>query len=273
MSNRKRRAIKREAKSFLEHGESSGTDRAPVVESAGLGASPGALLLREEKLANYEVSDFDFRSHVREIIEAPEGLALHELHLSPEGQECLALGNEGGHRGNPFQQRWQQAKHSNIVHNTEKWQRFDELLRRFVVMVVAPLMGAQRGSRIIYQMEPTLRVQMPSERCLGKPHTDADYFHLASEINFWIPCSDGLAQGNTLWAESRPGAGDFHPFVIEYGTLCRFYGNKCRHYTVPNQTTRTRVSIDLRVISEESGGFIDNNRFRVGEYFHSIVVP
>jgi len=30
--------------------------------------------------------------------------------------------------------------------------------------------------------------------------------------------------------------------------VAKFYGNKCRHYTVPNSTPNTRVSLDFRVV-------------------------
>ena len=49
------------------------------------------------------------------------------------------------------------------------------------------------------------------------------------------------------------------------GTLHRFYGNGCRHFTVPNTTDITRVSLDLRVVP---GPLYDNDfegsRHKVG---------
>ncbi len=69
-----------------------------------------------------------------------------------------------------------------------------------------------------------------------------------SEINFWLPLSDRVYGGNTLWAETRPGLlsyatapffgvrawpdielsgqGDFHPFELRLGQVMRFYGNQ-----------------------------------------------
>ena len=41
---------------------------------------------------------------------------------------------------------------------------------------------------------------------------------------------------NSLWVESAPDLGDFHPLTMTYGEYCRFYGNKCRHYTKPNHS-------------------------------------
>jgi hypothetical protein len=40
----------------------------------------------------------------------------------------------------------------------------------------------------------------------------------------------------------------FQPVELTYGQGFRFNGNECRHYTLPNATDSTRVSIDLRVV-------------------------
>jgi hypothetical protein len=58
----------------------------------------------------------------------------------------------------------------------------------------------------------------------------------------------GDASSNTLFAESAPGKGDYRPFNLRPGFGVRFNGHHCRHFTVPNSTDRTRVSIDFRVV-------------------------
>ena len=57
-----------------------------------------------------------------------------------------------------------------------------------------------------------------------------------------------VAGNNSLYCESEPGKGDFAPFCLRNGEVMRFYGNRCRHYTNPNDTDTTRVSIDFRVV-------------------------
>lgn len=51
-----------------------------------------------------------------------------------------------------------------------------------------------------------------------------------------------------LCQESEPGRGDFHPLECSYGQFVRFWGNQCQHYTVPNDTDHTRMTIDFRII-------------------------
>ena len=111
-----------------------------------------------------------------------------------------------------------------------------------------------KGGRIVFQRAPTLRIYNPSTVAAGKIHNDRDYHHQPSEINFWLPLGERCFGSNTLWVESRPNLGDFHPLEMVYGQYCRFYGNLCRHYTIPNDSNHTRVSLDFRVVSEASGG-------------------
>ena len=92
-------------------------------------------------------------------------------------------------------------------------------------------------------MRPQLSGSVPP--C--KPHCDADYFHDANEINYWVPLTR-VGGCNSLWSESAPGAGDYAPFEAGPGEAVRFYGNRCRHYTVPNDGGGVRVSFDFRVI-------------------------
>jgi len=58
-----------------------------------------------------------------------------------------------------------------------------------------------------------------------------------------------VSGSNSLFIESRPGAGDFKPVELEYGQVLRFYGNLCQHYSVPNTSPTSRVSCDVRVLS------------------------
>ena len=79
-------------------------------------------------------------------------------------------------------------------------------------------------------------------------HRDGEYEkHESAEINFWVPLTAAYGS-NTLYAESEPELADFNPFELEPGQGARFNGQQCRHYTVPNRTEHTRVSIDFRAV-------------------------
>ena len=98
-----------------------------------------------------------------------------------------------------------------------------------------------------YQRPPTLRLQPgPSERFVAC-HDDAKYGHQAGELNFWLPLTDYAETRTTLWAESEPGRGDFHPLAPQVGQVAVFYDTFCRHKVPPNPSAHTRASLDFRV--------------------------
>jgi len=143
----------------------------------------------------------------------------------------------------------------------------------FLREVVLPLIGDQEG--IFYQVDPCFRCHLPGTGYdLVSKHCDADYFHSPNEVNFWVPCTPCF-DSNTLFVESAPKRGDFHPWTLGPGQMMQFWGNQCVHYTLPNETDRTRVSFDFRIIprslylesypmSHRSDGL---PRFAPGAYF------
>ena len=150
--------------------------------------------------------------------------------------------------------------------------QYEKLLLLFVREVVAPLMH-EAPDNIIYQRHPTLRVSLPSDKPMGVPHTDYEYHHMPSEVNIWIPLTNVFGS-NTLYTESRPNANDYKPVEMCYGEGLRFWGNKCRHYTIANTTDVTRVSLDFRVIARNryNPKFVDmkgrcGGLFHVGQYY------
>merc|ERR1711874_783156 len=105
----------------------------------------------------------------------------------------------------------------------------------------------RRAGKLVVEIFPHLKYFLTGEQ-VGYRHCDADYHHPPAEINWWIPLTS-VHNSNSLYTESTPGRGDFHPVTMEYGQALRFYGNLCCHYTVPNTTDSCRVSFDMRVLS------------------------
>ena len=66
--------------------------------------------------------------------------------------------------------------------------------------------------------------------------------HMPVGIQEWLQQDDIYGPLDT--AENL----SFEPFVLGYGQCQRFWGNRCRHFTVANETCRTRVSLDFRVV-------------------------
>jgi len=126
----------------------------------------------------------------------------------------------------------------------------------FVAEAVLPMVKARlvaedaayaAPTTFYFQRPPTLRLQPgPSERYVAC-HDDAKYGHQAGELNFWVPLTAYAETRTTLWAESAPGAGDFHPLEPAVGEAAVFHGSLCRHKVPPNPSACTRVSLDFRV--------------------------
>lgn len=103
------------------------------------------------------------------------------------------------------------------------------------------------GQHYYYQYPPTVRIQPGPSESVGRTHSDADYGHRLSELNFWMPLTDYDLTQTALWIESEPGKADFHPIDLKYGEVLSWYGTACRHFAPANKTKHTRISLDFRI--------------------------
>ena len=150
---------------------------------------------------------------------------------------------------------------------SDEWRAFLKLYDRFVEDWVLP----QFECDCLVQCEPVLRAVLPGSVAPCKPHCDADYYHDASELNYWVPVTHVFG-ANTLWVESAPRAADFAPIEACVGHAIRFYGNRCRHFTLPNTSCHMRVSFDFRVIpahlaAEAAAPIVTNRKLAAGGYY------
>ncbi len=150
---------------------------------------------------------------------------------------------------------------------TPEWLAFIDAFDAFVAHEVAPLCGDPDG--VVYQCPPTLRIAMPSMAPTIALHRDRDYpRHQPAEVNFWVPVTR-VAGNNTLWVESEPDLGDYHPVDMDPGTFLMFDGHNCRHVTEPNDTGATRVSFDFRVVPRSLYVKVlgQGGKKKIGDYF------
>lgn len=162
---------------------------------------------------------------------------------------------------------WHQQIYAKL--NTGGLDGFLKNYRRLIREVVVPIVGEE----VCFQARPTFRIHVPGNMSVGEFHRDGDYNHPPHEINFILPLTNGK-DTNSVWAESEPGSGDFHPFSMQEMTLIKFDGNRCLHGNKVSCEGTTRVSIDFRVIplrlynpewSLVSTGV--GKRFVVGDYY------
>jgi hypothetical protein len=130
--------------------------------------------------------------------------------------------------------------------------RLRPLYNKFICEVIAGNVAAAMApfecSSVFFQTSPCLRMNPPSATRATHPHIDAMYYHQPGQINFWLPLTDAYGN-NSLWVESAPFSLDHAPLVLRgEGQIARFYGNRCIHFTVPNDTPHTRITLDFRAV-------------------------
>lgn len=174
------------------------------------------------------------------------------------------------------------SRHTHVMHQKKKTlaplanpDRAEGLLMLYdalVCEVIAPHIAANvHGTTSMYYAAfPTIRVQHPSELSTIRPHVDGMYALQPGSINFWLPLTAPLDSSASLHVESAPEREDFHPLLPDVtapvgSTLFCFHGRRCVHYTVPNTSEHTRVSLDFRAVP---GTLFDHeNRLSRAQYY------
>ena len=141
----------------------------------------------------------------------------------------------------------------------------------FIKEIIQPLIGED----ILYQGIPTFRVHQPSNLAVAAFHRDKDYSHSEDEINFYLPLTKAWGN-NTIWVESEEGKGDYSSIDTEVGEMWMWSGATLMHGNKINDTGKSRVSVDFRVIPTKK--YKDSNRISVtnktkmiiGEYWNEI---
>lgn len=240
----------------------------PPTEIPHLSAADERALaaLRKPARLRFDTARFEWRECVLAAlgVDGGEDGGAALAALAPAAQSS---GSRGGSRGTgtEWMRRWKARDPELCARTSALYVAFlDEILRPHVAAVCAAHGSGLHARGLLFQRDPSFRVHTPSSRATGRPHTDADYGHQAAELNCWLPVT-ACAGANSLYAESAPGAGDDAPFSADYGECVLFWGNRCRHYTVPNDTGRARVSLDFRFLP--CALHVDVGAFRVGGYY------
>lgn len=126
------------------------------------------------------------------------------------------------------------------------WPEFENLYKAFVREIIFPLF---EDDTLMYQATPGIRFNRPGAKAVYRWHSDGDshHKHPLGELNIYLPLTTSY-DNNTIWVESLPGLGDFAPVNIEPGQFMMGYLNQCRHGNKDNDTGKSRVSFDFRVM-------------------------
>lgn len=212
---------------------------------------PVALLpsaLRCEQVLTYDLQRYPFPQIVQELLLEQGTLqALHTTDVARQWLKGVEANQSRAYavRRNVFDKRFKEKQ------PFRRGTALQECYLAFLQEVIGPHIEAhvQGGSvEMLFQAQPNFRCHLPGTgHLLVHSHRDADYHHQPNELNVWLPLTP-CEGSNTLWSESSPGLKDFRPFELVPGQCMLFWGHQCEHYTMPNETDATRVSIDFRVV-------------------------
>lgn len=191
------------------------------------------------ELYDYDISKYKIRKYMQDLfgIDKLEDIHLQRLDLMPGGDfyKNHVLSNDVDMS---FHKIFYKKMNS-------PWTEFLQEYERFIWENVPKVIGES----FLYQKTPSFRIHLPGMMAVSEFHCDTDenYNHPIGEINFIMPLTD-MWDTNAVWAESERMKGDYKPMNTNFGQLLKFNGNMCRHGNKTNQTSKTRMSFDFRVL-------------------------
>lgn len=170
----------------------------------------------------------------------------------------------------------QSTKYHKLYYELARTPEFTSLYTDFIKQIIKPIYGEQ----IVYQTIPTFRIAFPNNIAVGEWHKDkwyrnGEWANDVKEDNFYLPFTDAF-DTNTIWVESEEDKGDFVPMNCNYGEIIQWNGSNLTHGNKINETGKTRVSVDFRVIRYSNykpsnhGSINTKTQFVIGGYYSLI---
>jgi ectoine hydroxylase-related dioxygenase (phytanoyl-CoA dioxygenase family) len=167
----------------------------------------------------------------------------------------------------------QNTPYHKLYYEWARTEEFTQIYKQFILEIVRPLYNED----IVYQTIPTFRVAYPNNIAVGEFHKDKFYRDInwaidVDEDNFYLPFTNAV-NTNTIWVESEEDKGDFAPMDCNYGELIQWDGSNLTHGNKINETGKTRISVDFRVMlysnykPSEYGSINTKTKFQIGEYY------
>ena len=213
----------------------------------------------------YNTEKYDFREFAKKCFKVNN---LSDVHINNPRYNVFE-------KFGPDVQTWYHEKFYNYLKTTNDGSNMQELYDNLLKDVILPYLGLDSA---LVQKFPSFRVQLPNNIAVAKMHTDNSLGHPIGEINFTYAFTD-MFDTNTIWIEKMPRTKDFVPIVQKENSITSFNANLCMHYNKLNETGKTRMSMDFRVLplnyyNEENvlSSHSTNQKFRDGYYYKLIKI-
>ena len=212
-------------------------------------------------IENYDKEKYDFRTNIAKCfkINVEQLNTIHDL----------------GHKYDVFQefgpdtQTWYHETFYKYLKNEqgglEMQKKYDNLIQE----VILPYLGLKEA---LVQSFPSFRIQLPNNVAVAKCHNDHSLGHPYGEINFTYSITD-MFNTNTIYIEKTTGKEDFIPIELHANNHISFNGNQNLHYNKLNDTGKTRMSMDYRILpmnylpEQETSSHSTNTKFVDGGYY------
>lgn len=148
------------------------------------------------------------------------------------------------------------------------YKAYDETVKEVYERFIKEVIGPRFDNSFVFQRKPTFRVHLPRNKAVGEFHKDGDYGHPGGEISFFLPVTNAFGT-NTIWVKRNVFENDilmgdkfgriksewlydeFFPLECNYGEALIWDACHVVHGNFLNDTLKTRVSLDFRIIPLE----------------------
>ena len=211
-------------------------------------------------LNNYNNNRYDFRPFAIGCFKT------EKLNMVHENNPTYGIFKEFG----PDVQTWyHKTFYKYLKTEGEKMQKmYDDLIKD----VTLPYLGLKEA---LVQKFPSFRIQLPGNKAVAKMHNDNSLGHPIGEVNFTYSFTD-MYDTNTIYIEEMPRSKMFVPMNMKANNNICFNGNLCMHYNEINDTGKSRMSMDYRILpleykpKEDVYSHSTNQKFVDGGYYKLI---
>ena len=159
---------------------------------------------------------------------------------------------------------------------------FNETYIQFIQRYIRPLFPEE--THLAIQKTPNIRFSLPNSVAIGRDpqdpinivglHSDSMFGHNEHEMNFIVPITP-MFSTNSIYYEpfidSNIIPQEYENLILNPDEFMQVYFNKLKHCNKVNQTNKTRISFDMRVIPYskymENHDFFKGTKFELGKYY------
>ena len=207
---------------------------------------------------NYNNELYDFRPFAKECFNIEK---LNDVHINNQKYDIFTEFKKDV-------QTWYHKKFYEYL-DSDKGLKMKEMYNKLIKEVILPYLDLDEA---LVQKFPSFRVQLPNNVAVAKIHTDNSLGHPKGEINFTYTFTE-MKDTTAILIEKMPELNEFTKIEADENNIVSFNANLCKHYNEINDTGKTRMSMDFRILplnyipKEDVFSHTSNKKFVDGGYY------